>query len=123
MFARFRFGLSYSINFYLITALVVLFCVIEPYLALAWDRIEAAIARSFGPKPPPAFSAHWSMLPACCYSWSLTTAIRSLFTFSFRSWCALCASPTTPLCRSRNEQPTKDPRQAAPQDGVCANAS
>ena len=48
MFVRFHFAVSYSINFYLVTALLVVFCAVEPYLAEAWARLEPAIARMLG---------------------------------------------------------------------------
>ncbi len=44
MFGRFRFGLSYGINSYLVVLLIALFCMAEPFLAAAWGRAEAFIA-------------------------------------------------------------------------------
>jgi D-alanyl-lipoteichoic acid acyltransferase DltB (MBOAT superfamily) len=44
MFAHFRFGISFAINFYLVTLLLMLFCVVEPFLAAAWNRLHTAAA-------------------------------------------------------------------------------
>lgn len=44
MLGRFRFGVSYGVNFYLITLLVAVFCLAEPYLAAAWNRIETFLS-------------------------------------------------------------------------------
>lgn len=51
MFFHFHFAVSYSINFYLVTALLVLFCAAEPYLAQAWAWIEPAVERAIGAMP------------------------------------------------------------------------
>ena len=40
MFARFRFGFSYGVNFYLVVFLIALFCMVEPYLSSAWHKLE-----------------------------------------------------------------------------------
>jgi alginate O-acetyltransferase complex protein AlgI len=40
MFGRFRFGLSYGPNFYLVTLLGVLICALEPALTRLWERLE-----------------------------------------------------------------------------------
>lgn len=42
MFGRFRPGLSYGPNFYLVTLLGMLLCAVEPALARAWERFERA---------------------------------------------------------------------------------
>ena len=44
MFLRFRFGQSYSINFYLVTLLIAAFCVVEPYLAARMGGLEKLLA-------------------------------------------------------------------------------
>lgn len=44
MFARFRFGFSYPMDFYLLVLLMALFCVVEPFLADSWARAENTIA-------------------------------------------------------------------------------
>jgi D-alanyl-lipoteichoic acid acyltransferase DltB (MBOAT superfamily) len=41
MFGRPRFGISYGINFYLVTLMVAAFCLVEPYLGAAWSRVES----------------------------------------------------------------------------------
>ncbi|MEO7651181.1 MAG: MBOAT family O-acyltransferase, partial [Bryobacteraceae bacterium] len=46
MFLGFRFEISYSINFYLLTLLVMLFCALEPFFGRLWTRIETAAANS-----------------------------------------------------------------------------
>ncbi len=62
MFGRFDFGFSYSVNFYLIVLLASLFCVVEPFLAAAWTRGDAALARvRFGP------AASWYLLRPVVY--------------------------------------------------------
>jgi hypothetical protein len=41
MFGRPRFGISYGINFYLVTLMVAAFCLVEPYLGSMWSRAES----------------------------------------------------------------------------------
>jgi alginate O-acetyltransferase complex protein AlgI len=41
MFWRFTFGMSYSVNFYLVTVLACGFCAVEPYLALLVQKSDA----------------------------------------------------------------------------------
>ena len=38
MFGRWRFGISYGVNFYLVTLMVAAFCVVEPYVGSAWSH-------------------------------------------------------------------------------------
>jgi alginate O-acetyltransferase complex protein AlgI len=51
MFGRFRFGVSYSVNFYLITALFTLFCAVEPKLSAGWGRLQSAADAGRLPAP------------------------------------------------------------------------
>jgi len=51
MFAHWRFGISYGINFYLITALVALYAIAEPYLAGLWSRLEWPPAAIYALRP------------------------------------------------------------------------
>ncbi|HEY2011842.1 MAG TPA: MBOAT family O-acyltransferase [Bryobacteraceae bacterium] len=44
MFGGFRLGVSYSVNFYLVTLLVAIVCTAEPYLAALWNRAETFLA-------------------------------------------------------------------------------
>ena len=43
MFGRFRFGYSYPVDLYLVVLLMALFCVVEPWLATLWGRVESII--------------------------------------------------------------------------------
>jgi hypothetical protein len=43
MFGRLHFGFSYPVDFYLVVSLMVLFCVVEPFLAATWARAENTI--------------------------------------------------------------------------------
>ena len=44
MFGRFHFGISYGINFYIVTLLGAAFCLMEPHLAAAWSRSGSWLA-------------------------------------------------------------------------------
>jgi alginate O-acetyltransferase complex protein AlgI len=48
MFARFRPGVSYGANFYLVVAMVALFCAVEPLVSSAWDGMEERLTAHRG---------------------------------------------------------------------------
>jgi len=45
MFGRWSFGISYSLNFYLMVFIVAMFCAVEPILALALNRLHSSLER------------------------------------------------------------------------------
>jgi alginate O-acetyltransferase complex protein AlgI len=75
MFVRFKFGVSYALNFYVVTLLCALFCVVEPFLCAAWHRAEAALVSR-----PAALSAVTYLLRPAIY------AVALLFFVMFDDW-------------------------------------
>jgi alginate O-acetyltransferase complex protein AlgI len=66
MFGRFRFGYSYPVDLYLVVLLMALFCVVEPWLATLWARVEDGLTALRGGLP-----AHSYLLRPAIYACGL----------------------------------------------------
>ena len=66
MTVRWSFGLSYSMNFYLVTILLCVWCLIEPYCARG-----VAYAESLAERAPAYFVANWFVLRPLVYATAL----------------------------------------------------